>query len=197
MTKRDEAAEATKQLLIETADRLFGQHGFENLSVEDITAASGVAKGTFYHHFKSKSDIIPAIIQSHLADFNLTVPVEEDATAIDGIGLYLEQFVELLLNFNVRRARQWIQYIVEPSNQQKWLDDWLSMKKFLTTLIKDQKLAESTPIDQLAKQLMTEIYGVMVSWCISPDDVSPKVVITDFNKNQLPYILETYLQSNS
>ena len=45
-------AERTKAKLLDSAQRLISAHGFDNVSVEDITKDSGVAKGTFYHYFE-------------------------------------------------------------------------------------------------------------------------------------------------
>jgi TetR/AcrR family transcriptional regulator, fatty acid metabolism regulator protein len=59
-TKRQQQAEATKQRILATARRLVREHGFDNVSVETICKASGVAKGGFYHHFSSKDDIVHA-----------------------------------------------------------------------------------------------------------------------------------------
>ncbi|MFN7323958.1 MAG: TetR/AcrR family transcriptional regulator, partial [Sphingomonadales bacterium] len=39
------------------AEELFGLRGFANVSVDEITARAGVAKGTFYNHFADKADI--------------------------------------------------------------------------------------------------------------------------------------------
>lgn len=53
--------------LIETALQLFRERGYEHVPVQAITDAVGVAKGTFYHHFASKDDLVDAIVQ-HQAD---------------------------------------------------------------------------------------------------------------------------------
>ncbi|MEY3233843.1 helix-turn-helix domain-containing protein [Aquidulcibacter sp.] len=39
------------------AEELFGLRGFANVSIDEITARAGVAKGTFYNHFADKADI--------------------------------------------------------------------------------------------------------------------------------------------
>lgn len=39
------------------AEELFGLRGFANVSVDEITARAGVAKGTFYNHFADKADM--------------------------------------------------------------------------------------------------------------------------------------------
>lgn len=48
--------------IIDTAARLFGEKGYEKCSVNDILNAIGIAKGTFYHYFKSKEEVLDAVI---------------------------------------------------------------------------------------------------------------------------------------
>jgi len=54
VTKRPEVR---REELLDTALRLSGEVGFDEMSVESVTHAAGVAKGTFYHYFKSKDDL--------------------------------------------------------------------------------------------------------------------------------------------
>lgn len=58
LTERQKKALLTKQNLYVTALNLFTKHGFEHVSVEQITKACNVSKGTFYTHFPSKYDVI-------------------------------------------------------------------------------------------------------------------------------------------
>ena len=37
---------------------MFAEHGYENVSVDEILQEAGIAKGTFYHYFESKEDIL-------------------------------------------------------------------------------------------------------------------------------------------
>lgn len=52
----------TRDHIVETADRLFYERGFESTSFADIAGAVGISRGNFYHHFKSKDDILEAVI---------------------------------------------------------------------------------------------------------------------------------------
>lgn len=52
----------TKDLIIEIADRLFYQGGFEHTSFADIAEEVNISRGNFYHHFKTKDDILSAVI---------------------------------------------------------------------------------------------------------------------------------------
>lgn len=58
LTSRDLQAMETKKKIYDTAVRLLSEKGYENTTVDDICKASGVAKGSFYHYYKKKTDII-------------------------------------------------------------------------------------------------------------------------------------------
>src|SRR5690554_1033689 len=51
-----------KQLIIEKALELFAEQGFEATSVQQITELCGISKGAFYLSFKSKDELIIALI---------------------------------------------------------------------------------------------------------------------------------------
>ncbi len=58
MGVREEKTTRTKAAIVDNAMRLFTERGFNALTVEQITRAADVAKGTFYTYFSAKSEII-------------------------------------------------------------------------------------------------------------------------------------------
>lgn len=52
----------TKDRVVEAAFRLIHRQGFNNTCLEDILQESGVGRGNFYHHFKSKDELGYAIL---------------------------------------------------------------------------------------------------------------------------------------
>lgn len=48
--------------ILDTAQRLFAKKGYEKCTVNDILNEIGIAKGTFYHYFKSKEEVLDGII---------------------------------------------------------------------------------------------------------------------------------------
>ncbi|MFY0309596.1 TetR/AcrR family transcriptional regulator [Leisingera sp. D0M16] len=56
------AQETTRNRIAEAADQLFYERGFEATSFADIAAAVGISRGNFYYHFKTKDDILEAVI---------------------------------------------------------------------------------------------------------------------------------------
>ena len=54
----------TKRRIFKTAIKLFSEKGFDNASIEEITAVSGVAKGSLYYHFETKEEIFDTLLDS-------------------------------------------------------------------------------------------------------------------------------------
>ena len=53
--------------LIEKSARLFREKGYDNTTVRDIAAASGIQAGSWFYHFKTKQDILVAIMEQGMA----------------------------------------------------------------------------------------------------------------------------------
>lgn len=56
-------AEERRNEILDVAERLFGTKGFDGTSTTDILNEIGIARGTLYYHFKSKKDILDAMIE--------------------------------------------------------------------------------------------------------------------------------------
>jgi protoporphyrinogen oxidase/AcrR family transcriptional regulator len=55
-----------RDVMMEVALAMFMEKGYENVSVDDIIAATHTSKGTFYHYFKSKDAIISALYSKQI-----------------------------------------------------------------------------------------------------------------------------------
>lgn len=66
MARTVKTAEERKNEIIKTSEKLFNEKGFNNTSVESIIKEIGVAKGTFYYYFKSKEEVLKAIVDLQL-----------------------------------------------------------------------------------------------------------------------------------
>lgn len=51
----------TKAIIVEAAWDLFYKKGYEHTTIDDIVEASNTSKGSFYHYFRSKSDLLGTI----------------------------------------------------------------------------------------------------------------------------------------
>lgn len=65
---------------------LFAWKGYEQTSVSDIVKQVGVAQGTFYYHFKSKAELLEAMVLDLVAEFQSSlakVQCDQEESALD------------------------------------------------------------------------------------------------------------------
>ncbi len=63
MARTVKAPDVRRNEILDTAQRLFYQQGYEQTSVQDVITGIGIAKGTFYHYFNSKLNLLDAVIE--------------------------------------------------------------------------------------------------------------------------------------
>lgn len=85
----------TRHQIIEAADQLFYQHGFEHTSFARIADAVKISRGNFYYHFKSKDEILEAVINRRIDTTckMLDTWKSEGSTPVDRI----RRFIDILL----------------------------------------------------------------------------------------------------
>ena len=64
MAQRKDKSQAMREKILNTATQLFIQKGSEKTSMQDIAQTAGISKGAIYHHFKSKDEIVLAVMSS-------------------------------------------------------------------------------------------------------------------------------------
>ena len=65
MIKRKIRGAITKSAIYESALQLFGEYGFDKVSVDSIVEKAGISKGAFYVHFNSKNSLAAELISEY------------------------------------------------------------------------------------------------------------------------------------
>jgi AcrR family transcriptional regulator len=88
---RADAKAETREALVDAAAALFGKHGFDAPSLDDICARAGYTRGAFYVHFQSREELIVAVVERHSAR-------ALDAIVGDGgdLGAVVRRFAEIV-----------------------------------------------------------------------------------------------------
>ncbi|MBP2663677.1 MAG: transcriptional regulator, TetR family [Firmicutes bacterium] len=89
--------------ILDAAESLFYEHGYQQTMISDIVKKIGVAQGTFYYYFSSKEEIIEALIDRHL--LNISTEIDKTICAND---ITLSRKVDLVVNslFNRLQHKQ-------------------------------------------------------------------------------------------
>lgn len=93
-TQPSQKGQTTRDRIVQAADDLFYRRGFEHTSFADIADAVQLSRGNFYYHFKSKDEILSAVIRARLSE--TTQMLERwDAEGV-GPAERIRNFVEIL-----------------------------------------------------------------------------------------------------
>jgi AcrR family transcriptional regulator len=102
---RAEQAARRRAELLAAALALFAERGFHGTTIQDIATATGTASGLIYHYFRSKEELLGAILQrySFLPELRRILAVSPDRPAAEvlrevatGFSRMLEERAELL-----------------------------------------------------------------------------------------------------
>ena len=95
MGKRQEAALLTRRKIIDAVKKLLSEQSADSINIEDIAERAGVAKGSFYTHFKRKEDVISVIALESYEVIRETVFASEQ-NAAENISLYLLESAKII-----------------------------------------------------------------------------------------------------
>lgn len=73
MATQEERREATRKAVLRAAQRHFGSHGYNNVTVDQIANDAEVAKGAIYHYFPTKEELFEAVVQAVAAEIQAQV----------------------------------------------------------------------------------------------------------------------------
>lgn len=63
LSKQQKKSKETKERIFQAAKRILQKSGYEELSIKNICEEAGVSNGSFYHHFKTKDDLLSYYIE--------------------------------------------------------------------------------------------------------------------------------------
>ncbi|MBU0929171.1 MAG: TetR/AcrR family transcriptional regulator [Spirochaetes bacterium] len=169
-TTRDKQARDTRERIYEAAWVLIGAEGFDKVSVDRICESAGVAKGSFYHHFKSKADLI--VEGYSLCDRYFDEQVAGRLTATDASGRIVE-FVAHQMRYAVSMGIDLIRQVYK-SQLENGTRFFVSMERSLPRILR-AVVAEGQSSGQLRSDLDPDYVtgyvlrfsrGTIYDWCL-------------------------------
>ena len=63
LSRQQQKSRETKEKIFQAAKRILQKKGYEELSIKNICEEAGVSNGSFYHHFRTKDDLLSYYIE--------------------------------------------------------------------------------------------------------------------------------------
>ena len=133
MSSRAAQAERTRQQILETAQRLFTEHGYDATSLQMIADEMGLTKAAVYYHFRAKSDILHAAMQPGIQRLEALL---DDAAALRGRRARIEYLVNGFVDFLIRHRHYAVMASTDPAAKRDKLDtEATTMRRRALTLL--------------------------------------------------------------
>jgi AcrR family transcriptional regulator len=141
-----------KTQIWDVSEKLFFSKGYENTSVRDIIDQIEIAKGTFYHYFKSKEDLLDDIIKRRTEEDVNTLKEVVGRNDLD-VSKKFNAFFQI---FNRKNNKEWVRAMMNSSEnvlvKDKLKHSLTEALSELLTKILDQGIREGTFKIGLPKQ---------------------------------------------
>jgi AcrR family transcriptional regulator len=120
MSSRAVQAERTRRQILETAQRLFAERGYDATSLQMIADEMGLTKAAVYYYFRAKSEILYAVMRPGIQRFDAVL---DEAAALRGRRARIEHLVNGMVDFLVQNRHYAVMAATDPAARRDKLDE--------------------------------------------------------------------------
>ena len=194
MSRRPDISEIRRNQILDAATTVFVRLGFQHARMDDIVEESGLSKGTLYWYFKSKEDIINAILRRLFTGEleNLESLLEAEGTASERLiqltnnrvtgWKHMSNLVPIIFEFYaVAVHQQWVQQFIG--------EYFKHFRELLEALIRQGvERGEFRPVNTTDAAIsLTSMYeGLTIHWLMDPQTVQWDIL----SESSIPMLLD-------
>lgn len=180
LSKQQLKSKETKSRIFKAAKNILQEQGYERLSIKNICDEAGVSNGSFYHHFKTKDDLLSYYIeeQPSINPDLLDSPENSDEAKIAIIHVYLnyakyarELGVEFISNYYVPKNQA-----LNPEIRTERPYPIVTVENYLRKAIDVGTVVPKIPLEEILTDIRMLIIGNVFEWCLHDGN-------TDFEGN--------------
>jgi len=189
LSKQQLKSQETKKKIFVAAKDILRKSGYEALSIKNICEEAGVSNGSFYHHFKTKDDLLSFYIeeQPSIDPEVLGTPADLSDVKKAIILVYLnyvkycrELGVEFMANYYTPKNQS-----LNPLKRTARSYPIVTVREYLQRSIDTGILSPDLSLDEITTDIRMLVIGNVFEWCLKNGE-------TDFEGN-MKRSLETYL----
>ena len=186
-SRRERRSLELRERLFRSALELFAQKGFAETTVEDITNAADVGKGTFFNYFPSKDHMLLAFGEMQLA--KLRDAVEEARHSSEPLPHYLRSLSERMTQEPMRNPAivraLLLAYLSSTPVREAMLDMQKRVLAFHSEMIalgqQRGEIRDDLPAIELAQVFRQTIFGTLLMWTLYGDSTLQARIESAFN----------------
>lgn len=184
----------TKSAILETALDLFSKEGYAGTSIRNIAAAVGIRESAIYNHFKSKEDILKAIVnQFKSATAGSDIINEELIDELDNPFLFMRDFsLRLLEKWNADMERKFFRLLLMEQFREikgirlsvkDYFEETRSIWHMIFDLMGKHKFIKKIDPKILADEFVAPLYFIRMEYLVNERSSDFKNAVDKLNKH--------------
>lgn len=188
---RAQAAEATRQLIIDSARRLFVAHGYHAVSIEQIVVEARVTRGALYHHFEDKRALFRVVFKAVEAELSARpIPEASLADQPDPWARYrlrVQTFLDAILKAEFHRV-----LLVDGPLVLGW-EEWRKLETVYGLGAISPVLENAMAAGSIARQPVTPLAHIVLAALIETALLIANAADQDVTRREAGYALDSFL----
>ena len=174
LTKQQLKSKETKEKIFRAARHILQKKGYEELSIKNICEEAGVSNGSFYHHFKTKDDLLSYYIedQPSINPDLLDLPRDSREAKETIIYVYLnyvhycqELGVEFMANYYTPKNQS-----LNPLIRTERPYPILTVHNYLEKCIQAGIVSPRLSLEDITTDIRMIVIGNVFEWCLKTGD---------------------------
>lgn len=187
--KQQQKSLETKTKIFQAAKHILKKSGYENLSIKNICEEAGVSNGSFYHHFKTKDDLLSYYIEEQpvISPEHLELPSDAEDAKKAIIYVYInyvhyckELGIEFMSNYYTPKNQS-----LNPLIRTERPYPIVTVHDYLRKCLDAGIIKLNHSLDKVTTDIRMLVIGNVFEWCLKQGEA-------DFEGN-MKRSLETYL----
>lgn len=180
LSRQQMKSKETKERIFRAAKKILQKKGYQELSIKNICEEAGVSNGSFYHHFKTKDDLLSYYMEEQpgINPDLLDLPSNGDEAKIAIILVYLN-YVEFCRELGVDFISGYYDaknQALNPASPTKRPYPIVNVQRYVEKAIDAGIIKINVAIDDFITDIRMIVIGNVFEWCVRGGE-------TDFEGN--------------
>ena len=170
LSRQQQKSKETKERIFRAAKRILQKNGYEELSIKNICEEAGVSNGSFYHHFKTKDDLLSYYIedQPNINPDLLDLPKNADEAKIAIIHVYLN-YVEYCRELGVEFISGYYDtknQALNPAIRTERPYPIVTVQTYVEKAVREGIIQINVRIEEFTTDIRMIVIGNVFEWCL-------------------------------
>ena len=170
LSRQQQKSRETKEKIFQAAKRILQKKGYEELSIKNICEEAGVSNGSFYHHFKTKDDLLSYYIEDQpQIDPDLLELPDSVAGVKKGIIRVYMNYVQYCRELGVEFMAEYYDTKNQALNASIRTErpyPIVTVQTYVEKAVEPGVVCLNVPVDEFTTDIRMIVIGNVFEWCI-------------------------------